>query len=331
MNFRSWQQALVGMPRLTVEQWRDLDSVARWLVATRASVLFLTLTSVLFGGLLAQRDDMFRWLPFLLCVLGLVMAHATNNLLNDFSDWRRGIDNDNYYRNQYGVHVLDSGLVSQKAFWGYVFFTAALEILPGLWLVAEGGAGVLLLMALGAFFVIFYTWPLKYCGLGEPAVLLVWGPLMVGGTYYVITGQWSNPAACLGLLFACGPTAVLFGKHIDKMDMDRAKQVNTLPVLLGEQRARYWAASLVFLQYFATVVLVLMGYWFWSLLCVLLGLRYFRNLLQVFQDPKPDVPPSDLPNGVWPLWFAAYSFDHTRRFTSLLLLGLGLDILLNSA
>ncbi|HAN69612.1 MAG TPA: prenyltransferase, partial [Halieaceae bacterium] len=78
----------------------------------------------------------------------------------------------------------------------------------------------LALFLAGAFFVLFYTWPLKYIGLGEPAVLLVWGPLMVGGTYYIVAGAWSNEVAWLSLVFALGPTTVLFGKHIDKLDAD---------------------------------------------------------------------------------------------------------------
>ena len=93
-------------------------------------------------------------------------------------------------------------------------------------------------MLAGAFFVLFYTWPLKYYGLGEPAVLLVWGPLMLGGTYYVVAGQWSWPVIWFSLLYALGPTSVLFGKHIDKIDLDEEKRVHTLPVLLGEARAR---------------------------------------------------------------------------------------------
>ena len=61
-----------------------------------------------------------------------------------------------------------------------------LQLLPDL---------ALALMAAGAFFVLFYTWPLKYIGLGELAVIIVWGPLMVGGGYFVVTGDWSWQAA----------------------------------------------------------------------------------------------------------------------------------------
>ena len=60
----------------------------------------------------------------------------------------------------------------------------------------------------GAVFVLFYTWPLKYIGLGEMAVMLIWGPLMVGGGYFVITGQWDWNVVIASLPYALGPTTV---------------------------------------------------------------------------------------------------------------------------
>ncbi|WP_279244372.1 prenyltransferase [Candidatus Litorirhabdus singularis] len=310
------------MPQLSLQEWQRLDIVARWLVATRASVLFMTLMSAALGGLLAGFDGHFNFAVWCLCALGLVMAHATNNLLNDYTDSRRGIDKDNYYRNQYGVHVLEDELLTPRQFWGYVAVTAMLALVPGLYLVWQSGGVTLSLLLAGAFFVLFYTWPLKYFGLGEPAVLLVWGPLMVGGTYYVLAGEWSWPVTWLSLLYALGPTSVLFGKHIDKLELDAAKRVHTLPVILGEVSARYWVCAMLMLQYLGTVALVLLGVWHWGLLLVLLNLADFKKLLQVFSEPKPAEAPAELPAGVWPLWFSAFAFSHTRRFTGLFLVGL---------
>ena len=100
----------------------------------------------------------------------------------------------------------------------YALVTGGAALAVGVYLVALQGQIVLMLLASGAFFVLFYTFPLKYIGLGEPAVLAVWGPLMVGGSYFVITGKWSNKVAVASLAYALGPTAVLFGKHTDKLE-----------------------------------------------------------------------------------------------------------------
>jgi 1,4-dihydroxy-2-naphthoate octaprenyltransferase len=325
IDVRMWGRALDQMPKLSQSEWQTLDPVAKWLIACRASVLFMTFTAASLGGLMAWRDGTFQWDLWLATVLGLMFAHATNNLLNDYTDSRRGIDKDNYYRNQYGVHVLEDGLMSQAQFWRYLGVTAGVALLLGGWLISQRSGLTLNLMAAGAFFVLFYTWPLKYYGLGEPAVLLVWGPLMVGGSHYVLSGYWSWEVTWLSLLFALGPTTVLFGKHTDKLEADQAKGVNTLPVILGEKHSRYCVMGMIAAQYVLSLALVLAGSFGWPLLLVLASLPDLPRLFRVFRQPKPQLPPGDYPENVWPLWFSAHAFRHTRRFTSLFLLGVVLD------
>jgi 1,4-dihydroxy-2-naphthoate octaprenyltransferase len=326
MNFSIWWQAITTMPSLSPQQWQQLDIIARWLIATRASVFLMTISSASIGGLLAWRDGLFDGWLFLLTLIGLTFAHATNNLLNDLTDSAKGIDKNNYYRNQYGVHVLEDGLVSKSRFWGYILFTGGIALLAGALSVWERSGITLTLMSAGAFFVLFYTWPLKYIGLGEPAVLLVWGPLMIGGSYYVVSGQWSWPVAWLSMVYALGPTSVLFGKHIDKMDADRAKKVYSLPVILGDQRARKTVLAMLSLQYLLLVALVVIGMLHWIMLVIFINLPALTRTFKNFQMSKPDHKPDDFPDNIWPLWFSAYAFDHTRRFSGLFLIGLALDI-----
>lgn len=328
LDVKMWGRALAQMPRLSPGEWQALDPVARWLIACRASVLFMTFTAAALGGLLAWRAGQFHWDLWLATVIGLVFAHATNNLLNDYTDSRRGIDRDNYFRNQYGVHVLEDGLMSQRQFWRYVIVTAAVALVLGGWLVVQRSGLTLHLMLAGSFFLLFYTWPLKYYGLGEPAVLLVWGPLMVGGTYYVLAGNWSADVTWLSLVFALGPTTVLFGKHTDKLDADRSKGVRTLPVILGPCLAQQAVLGMFIAQYLLCVALVLTGSFGWPLLLVLCNLPLMPRLWRVFRASKPESCPPGYPAGVWPLWFSAHAFLHTRRFTLLFLAGIVLDILI---
>jgi 1,4-dihydroxy-2-naphthoate octaprenyltransferase len=325
IDVRMWGRALEQMPKLSHSEWQALDPVAKWLIACRASVLFMTFTAAALGGLMAWRAGAFQWDLWLATVLGLMFAHATNNLLNDYTDSRRGIDRDNYYRNQYGVHVLEDGLMNERQFWRYLGVTAGIALLLGAWLISQRSGLTFNLMLAGAFFVLFYTWPLKYYGLGEPAVLLVWGPLMVGGSYYVLAGQWSWDVTWLSLVFALGPTTVLFGKHTDKLEADRAKGVNTLPVMLGERISRHCVMGMIVAQYALSVFLVLGGAFSWALLLVLLSLHSCWRLQRVFSKPKPVERPVNYPEEVWPLWFSAHAFRHTRQFTTLFLIGVVLD------
>jgi 1,4-dihydroxy-2-naphthoate octaprenyltransferase len=208
----------------------------------------------------------------------------------------------------------------------YIAVTGLAALAIGAWLIAARGAGVAWLLGAGALFVLFYTYPLKYIGLGEPAVLVVWGPLMVGGGYYVITGEWSTPVAIASVCYALGPTAVLFGKHIDKLTEDRAKKIHTLPVILGEAASRWSVLGMLVAQLVLLVGLVASGYFHPVVLVALAAAPSLRRVYQVLSRPRPSAPPPELPAGVWPLYCVATAFWYNRRFGAWFLLGLVLDV-----
>src|SRR6185295_9547084 len=189
MNTTMWARAVTVIPRVSKDEWNALDVISRWLIATRSAVLVMTLNSAIIAGLLAARDGKFDFLLWSLVTVGLLFAHATNNLVNDFTDHVKGVDKDNYFRAQYGPQPLEHGLMTRRQVLLYTAVTGLIALAAGAVLVAVRGEATLALLATGAFFVLFYTWPLKYIGMGEVAVIIVWGPLMVGGGYYVITGN----------------------------------------------------------------------------------------------------------------------------------------------
>ena len=322
LNIAMWGKALQIIPRISKEEWDRLDVISRWLIATRAAVLIMTFLSAAIAGILAFQAGLFNWGLWLLLALGLVLAHATNNLLNDYTDYVRGVDQDNYYRAQYGPQPLVHGLLDKRQLLTYAAVTGALALACGLALILLRGGLTWVFLVAGAFFVLFYTWPLKGIALGEIAVLLVWGPLMIGGGYYVVAGAWEWNVVIASLPYALGVTSVIFGKHIDKLEMDRAKGIHTLPVVLGERPARITVAAMMILQYLFTGYLMLTGFFTPVLLIVLLALPTFlRRILPLFRQPKPAEKPADFPD-VWPNYFVAAAFYHNRLFGLWFLLGL---------
>ena len=314
--------AFTAIPKISPEAWRASSLIARWMIASRAAVLVMTFSSAAVGGALALLHGAFEALPWLLCTLGLMLAHATNNQLNDYTDSKRGIDSGNYFRNQYGAHVLEDGLLTSAELWRYIGVTGGLALAIGLYLLMQLGWAVLGPLLAGAFFLVFYTYPLKKLGLGEPAVLLVWGPLMTGGTYLVTTGSWDWGVALIGTVYALAPTAVIFGKHVDKLEFDEAKGVRTLPVRLGAQRSLGWIVAMTVLQYLALPVLMLAGALPWTALIVALALPDARRLIRTCRAPRPESCPDGYPPSAWPLWYVAFAFAHARSFGLLFLLGL---------
>ena len=324
MNLTMWRKALQVIPRIGNEEWESLDVISKWLISVRAAVLIMTFLSAAIAGILAIQDGSFNLGRWLLLSIGLIMAHATNNLLNDYIDYKRGVDQDNYYRSQYGPQVLVHELMTPRQLLTYAAVTGLVALAAGIALILIQGGLTWILLALGAFFVLFYTWPLKYIGLGEIAVLIVWGPLMIGGGYYVITGNWEWNVILASLPYALGVTGVIFGKHIDKFEMDREKKIYTLPVILGEKISRYTALGMIFLQYLMVVYLVITGFFTPLMLIVFFSIPVLLQIIPIFRNPKPDEKPEDYPD-VWPNYFVAAAFVHNRRFGMLFLLGLILN------
>ena len=326
MNTSMWARAVTVIPRVTKEEWNAPDVISRWLIATRSAVLVMTLNSAVIAGLLAVRDGKFDLLLWLMVTVGLLFAHATNNLVNDLTDHWKGVDKDNYFRSQYGPQPLEHGLMTRGQVLVYTAVTGLVALAAAAVILSQRGDAILWLVGAGAFFVLFYTWPLKYIGMGEVAVIIVWGPLMVGGGYYAITGDVSLPVVIASLPVALAATTVLFGKHIDKLEADAGKRIRTMPVLLGETDARVATIVMLSLQYFLVVGLVMSGAFSWPLLIVFAALPWYVRALRAFSHPRPAAPPPQYPPNIWPLWFAAFAFQHTRRFGGLFLLGLAVDV-----
>jgi len=321
MNFAMWRKALQIIPRISKEEWEELDIISKWLIASRAAVLVMTFLSAALAGIFAYQAGKFDLGLWLLVTFGLLFAHATNNLLNDYTDFVRGVDQDNYYRAQYGPQTLVHGLLDKRGLLIYAAVTGLLAVFCGTALLYLRGGLTLTLMGLGIFFVLFYTWPLKYIALGEIAVLIVWGPLMIGGGYYSITGAWDWQVVTASLPYALGVTGVIFGKHIDKYKADKAKKIYTLPIVLGERVSRYTVVGMLVLQYVSTIYLIVTGFFTPVLLIVFFALPTFLQIWPMFKVPKPEEKPKDFPD-IWPNYFVAGAFQHNRRFGSLFMLGL---------
>ncbi|HVE98336.1 MAG TPA: prenyltransferase [Mycobacteriales bacterium] len=300
-----------------------LDPVSRWLVLTRAAVLPMTLTAGLVAGLLAVRQDGFSPGWYALALLGITLAHVSNNLMNDLFDSDVGLDTGSYPRALYAPHPILSGMVTRRRLASVALCVNLVDLAIALVLYAARGWPVLAFAVAGFVLSAAYTAPplrLKKRGLGEPDVLVVWGPLMVAGTYYAAVGDvsWAVVAASLPYGLLC--TAVLMGKHIDKIPWDAPAGVRTLPVVLGETRARIVTRGLVVGYYVAVVACVLGGALPWPALATVAALPVLVTTLRHLAAPRPAAPPAGFP--VWPLWFAAIAFVHTRRAGALLVLGL---------
>ncbi len=157
MNFVMWKKALKVIPSVSREEWDGLDLISKWLISTRAAVLVMTFISTVLAGLFAVRDSAFHLIPWLALTFGLIMAHASNNLLNDHVDFMRGVDEGNYFRTMYGPQPLTHGLMTKRQHFAYFFVTGLLGTAAGLYLIWFNNFDLVTwtLLGLGAFFLLF--------------------------------------------------------------------------------------------------------------------------------------------------------------------------------
>ncbi len=279
---------------------RAIDGVSRWLLITRACVFSMTITSALIGGLLAAATAPApNWGYFTLALVGLVLAHAANNMINDLFDTTGGVDTSEYTRALYAPHPLLSGLISKRGLVASIAAVNLVDLVILLALVSARGWPVAAFALAGLFISVFYVAPplkLKHHGLGEPGVFVVWGPLMIGGTYYVTAGSIPPWVWVATLPYAISVTTVLIGKHVDKYEQDSARGIHTLPVLLGRQASLRLNQALMIAFYPIVVGLVAAGCLGWGVLLSLGALPRLVRVLKAYNEPKPVVAPARLPH-----------------------------------
>lgn len=329
INFAMWRKASWQLIKMDdKKEWEALDVVSKWLIATRSAVTLVTVYSCVIAGILAARDGKFDWLTFIIVTLGLFIAHGTNNILNDYTDYTRGVDRNNYFRTEYGVHPLVQKFWDTKTSIRWFLISGFLATLAGVYALFHTGFNptTIWLFVFGTIVLLAYTYPFKYWGIGEFMIFLIWGPILISGVYFVLTNVWDWNVVIAGIPFGLSVASINIAKHIDKHDPDKEKGVGTFPVRVGEANARRVNQVAIVLIYLVTLYLVLDGYFTPAMLIIFLAYKEVLAVIRVMNNPKPAQAPEGWP--VWPVWFSGFAFQHNRKFGGYLILGLVIELLL---
>lgn len=220
------------------------NSLRIWFDAARPKTLPLALVSIFTGSALAFSSGHFSLPIALLALLTATLLQILSNLANDYGDAVKGTDNE---KRLGPIRAIQSGEVSLADMKRAIVVNIALTIIAGLALVfyaldslesilAFIGLGVLAMMAAIAYTV--GNKPYGYVGLGDLSVFLFFGLLGVSGTYFLHTGhiEWSLFLPSLG----CGlmAVAVLNVNNMRDIENDAECGKRTVPVRLGQQRAK---------------------------------------------------------------------------------------------
>jgi 1,4-dihydroxy-2-naphthoate octaprenyltransferase len=250
----------------------------------------MTAISVGVGGALAALHKTFDLWLFLVTLLGAIAVHAATNLINDYFDYKRGVDRPGAPTTLYRPHPLVQGLIAPNAVLKVslgLYLLAALVAFYLLWVTGPVLLSFILVGLLASFFYTADPVRYKYIALGELSVFLMWGPLMIGGAYFVQTGELSLQAVAISIPFGVLVALVLLANNLRDIEYDGSVGIKTLGTLLGEANTMRLYQILAVLAYLAVVVLVVLRILSpWGLL-VFLSAPLALNLIKTLQREIP--------------------------------------------
>ena len=179
----------------------------------------------------------------LVTAAGVVLLHASVDLLNDYWDFRRGIDTATK-RTQMsgGTGVLPEGLLDPGSVYraGVVSLAAGAAI--GCYFVVASGWPVAVLLGFAVVAIYFYSTRIVDSGMAEVFVAIK-GSMIVLGTYFIQSGAVTPEAGLAGAAVGILSALVLFVVSFPDHDADKARGRRTLVILAGKRRAAscFWA------------------------------------------------------------------------------------------
>lgn len=244
------------------------ETISVWLKAARAPFLIVSFIPAVLGGIIAYYNGYFDWTIFVLATIGIVMAHSAGDFVDDYFDYING--NLGNKEQQFHDSPLISGKVTLRQVLIATIICLAIAGGIGIYLLFKIGMPVLYLMLAGTFIVLFYTSPpvrLNYRGLGETALFFAFGPMIVVGIYYVLTGTitWEPVFASLPLGIFTMNVGIVSNTFDYEDDIKNGKKC--IPVRFGQPFAVRLVIIGTVLAYLSIIAGVLLGFMpAWSLI-----------------------------------------------------------------
>ena len=209
-----------------------------WILAIRPKTLWASISPVLLGTAMAAHAGRFNLLMALACLAFSVLVQIGTNFTNDYCDFFKGADTAD---RKGPLRVTQAGLVAPGTMLRATIFVFVLAGLMGLILMETGGWPLGVICAISILSGILYTagpYPLGYYGWGDIFVLIFFGPVAVGLTYFVQAGELPLYVLVGGLAPGLLSTAILAVNNLRDIDGDARCGKRTLAVRFGVTFAR---------------------------------------------------------------------------------------------
>ena len=268
------------------------NSIKAWILAARPKTLAAAATPVLLGCALAYTAGAFQWIPTILCFLFAFSMQIDANFINDYYDYLKGSDREDRLGPE---RACAQGWITLSAMKKGMIFITLLSCFWGLLLLRYCGLEMIPVGLLCVLFAFLYTagpYPLAYHGWGDVLVIVFFGFVPVGCTYYTMAHDWTwnVTIACA----ACGLVSdllLMLNNYRDR-EQDKISGKRTLIVRFGEKAGRYAYLTLGILAVGLCAFYAFNGYLMASLLPLLFLILHFttwREMVRIYQGKELNI------------------------------------------
>jgi len=221
-----------------------------WLREIRANFLLLSAVLVPLGTSIAVYEGFFNFLHFVLAFVGLVTLHISVNVLNEYYDYKSGLDfNTIATPFSGGSKVLVMGLIKPESAYRLGVVCLAFGTAIGIYFLYAVGWLLLPILILGFIAVYFYTTKLARAMLGEVFAGLGLGALPILGAYFVQTGFYSTLALATSLIPGILTHNLLLLNEFPDVEADAKAGRRNFVIALGRRKAAKLYSALTLFAY----------------------------------------------------------------------------------
>lgn len=272
-----------------------MNKIKFWYKNARPISLPQSLLPAMTAIALSYGGDEFSWIAAVASLVGVAMLHLAMNLLDDWFDYKEGsaearqkVSNEGFRGRMLKYPYLTSGEATSGQLLGAsaVFFGIAL--LMGIVVIAVRGWNILYWMAAAMIIGVSYSGgPLKlgFRGLGEAVIFIMFGPLMMSGIYYAVTGDFGWKILLLSTAVGLLVTNIVYSHSVLDSVPDMKMGKKTMAHLMGSEKGQIvFSAFLNVGPYLLVALGVALGILHWAYLAVLAVLPVSVWLVRSLDD-----------------------------------------------
>jgi len=253
-----------------------------WIMEARPQYLLLPVVLVFLGTAMAWNDGPFNMFYAILALVGLLLCHSSVNILNDYFDFKSGVDlKTRQTPFSGGSGLLPAGRLKPRQVFWYGTICLMLAVPVGIYFTIMQGWQLLPLLFLGVLCILLYTTFILKHRFPEWSPGVGLGTLPVLGAYFVQTGNYSWEAVIAAVPSGLLVANLLLLNEFPDVEADKTAARRTLPITLGAKKAALVYSSLTILVYVwiigAVITAVMPVYCLLALLTLPLAFKAMRG------------------------------------------------------